>query len=122
MQVSSLFTSFELIASTLLRSDLEEIGRMLTPDLPTRVAVFAYGIMMGLLNKEDFPTRNRVSPVATTPAIAANTAVAKNDPYARAKPTPAPAAGGENAVDPSSGHPHSATNSDWFGMSRAQQW
>ena len=27
MQVSSLFTSFELIAATLLRSDLEEIGR-----------------------------------------------------------------------------------------------
>ena len=54
--ISHLFVSYERIAATLVKSDLEEISRMRTPDLPTRAAVFAYAIMMDLLDKAAFPT------------------------------------------------------------------
>ena len=54
MRVSKLFVSYEKIADTLLKSDLEEIARMRKPDLPTRTAVFAYGVMLGLVDREVF--------------------------------------------------------------------
>jgi len=55
MMLSKLFTTYERIADTLLRSDLEELGRLRKPDLAVRGAVFCYGILLGLLKVEDYP-------------------------------------------------------------------
>lgn len=55
LALSKLFTKYEHIADTLLRSDLEELGRLRRPDVAVRGAVFCYGVMMGYLALEAYP-------------------------------------------------------------------
>jgi ankyrin repeat protein len=50
LKLSKLFVSYERIAHTLLKSDLEEISRMRRPPMAVRAAVFAFGIMLGELD------------------------------------------------------------------------
>ena len=55
LALSKLFVSYERIADMLLRSDLEELGRLRKPDVAVRGAVFCYGILMGYISKDEYP-------------------------------------------------------------------
>ena len=53
--ITGLFSAYERKVAELNHGDMEEIPRILRPDLPTRVSLFAYGFLMSLLDVKKWP-------------------------------------------------------------------
>jgi ankyrin repeat protein len=55
-KISGLFSNYELVSNALGRGDLEEISRMKTPDEPTRISLFTYGLLLSMLDPLEYKT------------------------------------------------------------------
>lgn len=53
--ITGLFSAYERKSAELSRGDLEEVPRVLKPDLPTRVSLFAYAFLLNILDAKKWP-------------------------------------------------------------------